>query len=59
MIVWGGDISWAMRGMAEQSIVDRVEDGTPDKEKKKRRRSRRSKHNLSSSGEMLLLRAFI
>lgn len=43
-----------MRGMAEQSIVDRVEDSTPDKEKKKRRRSRRSKHNLSSSACSLM-----
>ena len=37
-----------MRGVVEQSIVERCEDG--DKEKKKRRRPRRSKQNASASG---------
>lgn len=36
-----------MRGVVEQSIVERCEDG--DKEKKKRRRPRRSKQNASAS----------
>ncbi|CBI19050.3 unnamed protein product, partial [Vitis vinifera] len=36
-----------MRGVVEQSVVERCEDG--DKEKKKRRRPRRSKQNASAS----------
>lgn len=41
-----------MRGVVEQTIVERIEDG--DKEKRRKRRPRRPKHNTFESGIFLI-----